>query len=125
MTPERLIRYLTGQSDGGGRVYSWATPKGGPGDPDTSSDCDDDGPSNYPDAVCGKSPHLVADITGPTATGGSLAVVRADDGTVVVINSPPEADGGPTGVRVNADGPESSTEATTKRGVVVCTPMFE
>ena len=115
VTPERLIEYLTGQSDGGGRVYSWGTPKAGPGDPDEAGDCDDDDREVFPGAVCGTSPHFVADVTGPVATGGSLEVVRTDDGTVVVINSPPETDGGPAVVRVAADGgsdgPESSTEA--------------
>jgi len=115
VTPRRFIEYMTGKSDGGGRVYSWGTPKAGPGDPDTSTDCDDDDPDVFPGAVCGTTPHFVADVTGPTATGGSLAVARADDGTVVVTNSPPEADGGPAAVRVDADGgadgPESSTEA--------------
>jgi hypothetical protein len=111
VTPERLVEYVTGQSDGGGRVYSWGASKSGPGDPDTSNDCDDDDPGSRPGAVCGTSPHLVADVTGPTATGGRLEVVRADDGTVVVSNSPPDADGGPAVVRVGADGPESSTEA--------------
>jgi len=115
VTPERFIEYITGQSHGEGRVYAWGSRKSGPGDPDESGDCDDGDGDAFPGAVCGTSPHLVADITGPTATGGGLGVIRADDGTVVVINSPPEADGGPTVVRVDADGgsdgPESSTEA--------------
>jgi hypothetical protein len=85
---------MTGESDAGGRIYSWGTPKAGPGDPDTSTDCDDDDPSNHPGAVCGTTPHLVAEITGPTATGGGLEVVRAEDGSVLVVSSPPGADGG-------------------------------
>jgi len=90
VTPERLIEYLTGESDGGGRVYSWGTPKAGPGDPDPSSDCDDGDPSSYPGQVCGTSPHFVADVTGPVATGGSLEVVRSADGMVTVVSSPTE-----------------------------------
>ena len=95
VTPERLIDYLTGQSDGGGRVYSWGTPKSGPGDPDTSTDCDDEDPGNYPGAVCGTTPHFVADVTGPTATGGSLEVVRGEDGIGAVMSRPPEDGTGP------------------------------
>jgi hypothetical protein len=33
-------------------------------------------------------------MSGPTATGGSLEVVRGSDGMVTVINTPPETDGG-------------------------------
>jgi len=51
VTPERLVAYLTGESDGEGRVYSWGTPKAGPGDPDTSTDCDDDDPAGRPGAA--------------------------------------------------------------------------
>jgi hypothetical protein len=111
VTPKRLIAYLTA-GDGGdllSRADSKSRAVGGGGD------CDDDDTGVYPGALCGTTPHFVAEVTGPVATGGSLDVVRADDGTVVVINSPPEADGGPAAVRVSAeggsDGPESSTEA--------------
>jgi len=111
VTPERLIAYLTGGD--GGDLLSKADSKlravGG------SGDCDDDDPRGFPGAVCGTTPHFTAEVTGPMATGGSLEAVRADDGTVVVINSPPEADGGPAAVRVSgeggSEGPESSTEA--------------
>ncbi|WP_240137416.1 hypothetical protein [Salinigranum salinum] len=81
VTPERLLSYLTGETDAGGRVYSWGTPKTGPGDSDGGGDCDDDDPRIYP-AVCGTTPHFVADVTGPVSTGGSLEVVRAEDGAV-------------------------------------------
>ncbi|MFB6096076.1 MAG: hypothetical protein ABEJ74_01650 [Haloferacaceae archaeon] len=94
VTPERLLSYLTGESDGDGRVYSWGTPKAGPGDPDPSNDCDDDDPSTHPGAACGTSPHFVADVTGPVSTGGGLEVIRAEDGSVLVVSSPPGADGG-------------------------------
>ena len=124
VTPKRLIDYITGQSDGGGRVYSWGTPKAGPGDPDTSTDCDDDDPGVSPGAVCGTTPHFVADVSGPTATGGGMEVIR-EDGEIVLVRSSNESsrmqieilmtltadpiisgpdDGG-------SDGPESSTEA--------------
>ena len=110
VTPERLIAYLT---DGDGpdllsKADSKVRAEGG-------GDCDDDDPRVFPGAVCGTTPHFIAEVTGPVTTGGSLEAVRADDGNIVVINSPPEADGGPAAVRVFAeggsDGPESSTEA--------------
>jgi hypothetical protein len=95
VTPERLVDYVTGQSDGGGRVYSWGDPDS---DGDGIGDCDDSDPSVEPGTVCGTTDHLVADVTGPTATGGRLEVVRASDGTVTVVNTPPEADSGPATV---------------------------
>ena len=111
VTPERLIAYLTG-GDGGG-ILSKASSKSR--DVGGGGDCDDDDPRVFPGAVCGTTPHFIAEVTGPVATGGSVEAVRADDGTVVVINSPPEADGGLAAARVSAeggsDGPESSTEA--------------
>ena len=111
VTPQRLVDYITGRADGDGRVYSWGdtAASNGPGD------CDDSGGTSGPGATCGATEHLAAAVSGPTATGGSLEVMHADDGTVVVSNSPPEADGAPAAVRVDADGgsdgPESSTEA--------------
>ncbi|WP_411968421.1 hypothetical protein [Haloferax sp. YSSS75] len=87
VTPERLIAYLTGESDGGGRVYSWGTPKAGPDDPDPSNDCNDDDPDTYPGAVCGTTPHFVADVSGPMATGGGLEVIRGDDEMVFLRSS--------------------------------------
>ena len=111
VTPQRLVNYITGRGDGDGRVYSW----GNEVVSDGSGDCDDSGGTGGPGATCGATEHLAAAVSGPTSTGGSLEVIRADDGTVVVINSPPEADGAPAAVRVDADGgsdgPESSTEA--------------
>jgi len=113
VTPRRLVDYLTGNGSGidrawGGRI-SAASVGGG--------DCDDTGREAPPglERVCERIEPLAADVTAPTATGGSLDVIRADDGTVLLINSPPGADGGPAAVRVDAnggaDGPESSTEA--------------
>jgi hypothetical protein len=92
VTPERLLSYLTGETGTGERVYSWGTPKAGPEDPDTSTDCDDDDPSNHPGAVCGTTPHFVAEVEGPVATGSGLGVVRAEDGTVFVLS---ESEGEP------------------------------
>jgi len=92
VTPQRLIDYVTGRSDGGGRVYSWGDADS---DGDGLGDCDDSEGSGEPGAVCGATEHLVADVTGPTSTGGSLEVLRAGDGSVLVVNSPPEADEGP------------------------------
>ena len=93
VTPERLIEYLTGQSDGGGRVYSWGTPKAGPDDPDTSNDCDDEDSDIRPGAVCGTTPHFVAEMSNPMETGDGLAVSRGSDGAVVVASSPAYPDG--------------------------------
>jgi hypothetical protein len=111
LTPQRLIEYITGRSDSDGKVYAWGDSRVAS---DGSGDCDDSRSAVHPGDVC-KSPHLSAAVSGPVATGGSLEVVRADDGTVVVSNSPPVADGGPAVVRVAADGGsdglESSTEA--------------
>ncbi|WP_254764952.1 hypothetical protein [Natrinema marinum] len=95
VTPERFIEYVTGQSDGGGRVYAWGDSKA---TWDGAGDCDDSDASVYPGAVCGTSPHLAADITGPTATGGSLQIVRGSDEMVAVINRPSETGGGPAKV---------------------------
>ncbi|GGM64575.1 hypothetical protein J2752_000405 [Halarchaeum rubridurum] len=103
VTPQRLVDYMTGRLDGEGRVYSWGTPEGGPGDPDTSGDCDDGDPSVYPGAVCGTSPHLVADVTGPTATDTGLEVVRVADGSVLVVSSASTTDGGSEAVCATVD----------------------
>jgi hypothetical protein len=53
--------------------------------------------------VCGTTPHFVAEVSGPTATGGSLAVVRSEDGTVTVLNTPPTAEDASAKVCVAAD----------------------
>jgi hypothetical protein len=93
VTPERLIGYLTGRSDGEGKVYSWGKSEHAAG-PDESGDCDDDDSTVSPGAVCGETPHFVAEMTGPVATGGGLVAERTADGHVVVRNSPPSAEAG-------------------------------
>ncbi|WP_236639892.1 hypothetical protein [Salinigranum halophilum] len=83
VTPERLIAYLTGESDGEGRVYSWGTPMAGS---DGGGDCDDSDEGIFPGAVCGTTPHFVAEVSGPTATGGGLEVDRTEDGSVFLLS---------------------------------------
>jgi hypothetical protein len=95
VTPERLFSYLTGQSDGEGQLYAWGSNTADLNGPDESGDCDDDGSSVSPGAVCGGTPHFVAEMTGPVATSGGLVAERDDDGHVVVTvkNTPPSAGG--------------------------------
>jgi hypothetical protein len=95
VTPQRLVDYLTGRSDGAGRVYSWGDADS---DGDGLGDCDDEDGDVRPGTLCGTTPHFVADISGPIATGGSLEVARESDGMVTIINTPPETDGGPATV---------------------------
>ena len=99
VTPERLFAYLMGRSDGEGRVYAWGKNPHGSSGPDESGDCDDDDPTVSPGAVCGETPHFVAEMTGPVATGGGLVAERAADGHIVVTvkNTPPSADGASDG----------------------------
>ncbi len=92
VTPERLFAYLTGRSDGEGKVYSWGNSEYA--GPNENGDCDDDDSTVSPGAVCGETPHFVAEMTGPVATGGGLVAERTADGHVVVTvkNNPPSAD---------------------------------
>ncbi|WP_336326212.1 hypothetical protein [Halovenus sp. HT40] len=92
VTPERLFAYLTGRSDGEGKVYSWGHSEYA--GPDESGDCDDVDSTVSPGAVCGATPHFVAEMTGPVATGGGLVAERTADGHVVITNSPPSAEAG-------------------------------
>jgi len=94
VTPERLFSYLTGRSDGEGQLYAWGSNTAGLNGPDESGDCDDDDSTVSPGAVCGETPHFVAEMTGPVATGGGLLAERTADGHVVVANSPPSAEAG-------------------------------
>ncbi|WP_235271248.1 hypothetical protein [Halorubrum saccharovorum] len=52
VTPERLIAYLTGESDGEGKVYSWGKSEYAAGS-DGGGDCDNTDSSAHPGAVCG------------------------------------------------------------------------
>lgn len=129
VTPERLIAYLTGRSDGEGKVYSWGSSE--TAGPDETSDCDDADSSTHPGAVCGASPHFVAEVSGPTATCGRLEVVRGG-GTVTVVNSPPTAEDKSAEVCVTADddpcGPgvwARTTESGSGSGVLVYQVMVQ
>jgi hypothetical protein len=64
-------------------VYSWGTPKAGS---DGGGDCDDSDEGILPGAVCGTTPHFVAEVTGPTATGEGMEVIRTEDGSVFVLS---------------------------------------
>ena len=99
VTPERLIAYLT--NGDGGALLSRADSKSRAGE--GGGDCDDDDPSNHPGAVCGTTPHFVAEVSEPTATGGRIEVVRSGDGTVTVLNTPPTAEDASAKVCVAAD----------------------
>jgi len=92
LTPERLFAYLAGQADDDEyTVYEWGYSRVAS---ENSGDCDDDDPSVRPGAVCGSSPHFVADVSEPVATGGGLLASRGADGHVVVTNTPPTATDG-------------------------------
>jgi hypothetical protein len=88
VTPERFIAYLTG--DGSVAGLSKADSKKSRG----SGDCDDTDPDVYPGALCGTTPHFVAEVTGPVATGGGLEVAQIVDGSAVVTGrSDPDENG--------------------------------
>ncbi|MFP9060949.1 hypothetical protein ACLI4R_10505 [Natrialbaceae archaeon A-chndr2] len=90
VTPERLFAYLAGQA-GEGNVYAWGRSKVAS---DNSGDCDDTDDTRLPGAVCGSSPHFVADVSEPVATGGGLVAERGSDGRVTVMNTPPSTERG-------------------------------
>ena len=92
VTPERLIAYLTGDNSVAGlsKADSKVRAVGGGGD------CDDSDDGGFPGAVCGTTPHFVAEMTGPVATGGGLVAERTVDGHVVVANTPSTAGEGPS-----------------------------
>ncbi|WP_157533185.1 hypothetical protein, partial [Haloferax profundi] len=91
VTPQRLIDYVTGQTDGGDRVYSWGDADS---DGDGIGDCDDSDESVGPGETCGTTEHLAAAVSGPMATGGGLVAVRGDSETVMILNTPPSSEGG-------------------------------
>ncbi len=97
VTPERLIAYLTG--DGSVAGLSKAGSKKSRG-----GDCDDTASDVYSGALCGTTPHFVAEMTGPVATGGGIVAERATDGHIVVMNSPPSAEAGASVVVCPAEG---------------------
>jgi len=97
VTPERLISYLTdGNSEAGLSKADSKKSRGG-------GDCNDTDPDVYPGAVCGTTPHFVAEVSGPTATGGGLEAVRGEDGRVTVVNTPLAAEDASETVCVAAD----------------------
>ena len=98
VTPERLINYLMGSHSPPESLSNSASTKSRGG-----GDCDDTDPDVYPGAVCGTTPHFVAEVSGPTATGGSLEVVQGEGGTVTVVNTPPTVDDTSAKVCVAAD----------------------
>jgi hypothetical protein len=98
VTPERLINYLMGSHSPPESLSNSVSTKSRGG-----GDCDDTDPDVYPGAVCGTTPHFVAEVAGPVATGGSLEVVRGEGGTVTVVNTPPTVDDKSAKVCVAAD----------------------
>jgi hypothetical protein len=104
VTPQRFLDYMTGRTGGGGSdesVYSWGNAETVAGD--ETGNCDDTDESVRPGDVCG-TPHLSAAVSGPTATVGGLRSARGSDGTVVVVNDPPQVEGGASILAVPAEG---------------------
>jgi len=110
VTPQRFIDYMTGRaSDADGKLYAWGRNERSSGTSEEAGDCDDRDESVRPGDVCG-SPHLSAAISGPTATGGGLRSTRGSDGTVVVVNDPPQAEDGASVLAVPAEGEASELD---------------
>lgn len=110
VTPQRFIDYMTGRTGGGGSdgsVYAWGSAETVAGD--ETGDCDDEEESVRPGDVCG-TPHLSAAVSGPTATVGGLRSARGSDGTVVVVNDPPQAEGGTPILGVPPEGEASELD---------------
>ncbi|MFC7236343.1 hypothetical protein [Halosegnis marinus] len=91
VTPRRLLAYLT---DGAGPGVLSEADSERPGAVGGGDDCDDSDEGVFPSAACGTSPHFVAEVTGPVSTGGSLEAVRTEDGSALVVSSPPGSDRG-------------------------------
>ena len=128
VTPERLLAYLTDGDGEAGLSKADSKSRAGEG----GGDCDDDDPSNHPGALCGTTHHFVAEVSEPTATGESLAVVRSEDGTVTVFNTPATAEDASAKVCVAADddpcGPgvwARTTESGSGAGVAVYQVMVQ
>ena len=100
VTPRRIIDYLTGHSSGSGRVYSWGDADS---DGDGLGDCDDTDDDLRPSAVCGTTPHFVAEMSKSSLTDGGLVAFRGDDGSVVVASSL-TASNGSSMVGISSDG---------------------
>jgi hypothetical protein len=100
VTPERLFAYLAGQA-GDGKVYAWGDSKVAA---DSSGDCDDTDADRLPGVVCGSSPHFVADVSEPVATGGGLVAEQGSDGRITVLNTPPSTERGAPVVVCPAEG---------------------
>jgi hypothetical protein len=110
VTPQLFLDYMTGRTGGGGSdggVYAWGSAETVAGD--ETGDCDDADESVRPGDVCG-TPHLSAAVSGPTATVGGLRSARGSDGTVVVVNDPPQAEGGASILAVPAKGEVSELD---------------
>jgi hypothetical protein len=110
VTPQRFIDYMTGRTMGGGSdgsVYAWGSAETVAGD--ETGDCDDTDESVRSGDVCG-TPHLSAAVSGPTATVGGLRSARGSDGTVVVVNDPPQVEGGASVLAVPAEGEVSELD---------------
>jgi len=100
VTPERLFAYLAGQA-GDGNVHAWGNSTVSP---ETTGDCDDTDATRLPGAVCGTSPHFVADVSEPVVTGGGLVAERDSSGHITVVNTPPSTEGGVSIVVCPAEG---------------------
>jgi hypothetical protein len=107
VTPQRFLDYLTGRTAGDGNVYAWGNAETVAGD--ETGDCDDTDEATRPSDVCG-APHLSAAVSGPTATVGGLRSARGSDGTVVVVNDPPQAEGGAPILGVPPEGEASELD---------------
>ncbi|MWV64244.1 hypothetical protein GRS48_05315 [Halorubrum sp. JWXQ-INN 858] len=113
ITPDRLIRYVTGRLDDEGKVYSWGRRRVAMAAADDDEDEDDEdascegsssgsGPSISTPLYCwGGAP--TTGISGPVHTYGSLEVVRSSAG-VGVVNTPPTATDERSTIGVTSDG---------------------
>ena len=136
VTPERFIDYMTGRSDGEGNVYAWGEGRtvanGDDDDDDADDECSESSGSGIGLELTCASTHLEANLTGPFDTGGGLETIRADDGTVVVTNTPPEASDTSAKVCATVDddpcGPgvwARTTESGSSTGVLVYQVMVQ